>query len=67
MKAYSTEKINIEVEYDELLGVTKTGKSYKLMICGEFMTIPISQVYDMDEEEKKFSIPEWLAEKKGLI
>jgi len=53
----------IDIHYDELLH--ETYNAWLLEIWDEEIWFPKSQC-DLDEENKTITIPEWLAEKKGL-
>lgn len=56
-----------EVAYEEL--VHETDGAYLFNVFndgGDDIWIPKSQIEDLDEKEKTFSIPQWLADKNNM-
>lgn len=55
---------DISIQYDELL--KETEMAIQILIDGEKYWLPVSQIRHY-EKNKKIYLPEWLAQKKGLI
>ena len=55
----------IQIDYDHYMHNTEAAHLFK--IDGEEHWIPDSQIEHHDKILKQFTIPEWLAEEKGLI
>lgn len=55
----------VDVEYEE--HAHETGAAHLFIIEGDEMWIPKSQMEHWDPNRNIFSIPEWLAEEKGLL
>ena len=54
-----------DVSYEKL--VRETEKAYLFLIGKRDIWLPKSEVEDLDELEKTFNIPRWLAERNNLV
>lgn len=55
----------VDIEYNEHLH--ESSKAHLFDIEGEEIWIPKSQMDNWDPNRSTFTIPEWLAEEKGLL